>query len=165
MVTGESHYFQGHRYLLDVIEEEGRPSVQLAGQRRMKVRVRPGSDRQAREAVLERWYRQRLREQIPVLLAKWEPRVGETVTESRIKRMKTLWGSCNAASRRIWLNLELVKKPPLCLEFILVHELVHLLERHHNERFRERRDALMPSWRHYRDVLNRAPLAHEEWRY
>lgn len=165
MVTGESHYFQGQRYLLDVIEEGGRPTVRLAGHRRMELRVRPGSDRQAREAVLQRWYRRRLREQIPPLLVKWERRVGVSVAEVRIKRMKTLWGSCNAASRRIWLNLELVKKPPTCLEFILVHEMVHFLERHHNDRFRELMDALMPSWGHYRDMLNRAPLAHEEWRY
>jgi hypothetical protein len=165
MISSESHYFQGRRYLLDVIEEERPPSVRLAGHTRMELRVRPGSDRQARELVLQRWYRRRLREQIPSLLAKWEPRVGETIAEVRIKRMKTLWGSCNAPSRRIWLNLELAKKPPSCLEFILVHEMVHFLERHHNERFRERMDVLMPSWGHYRDVLNRAPLAHEEWRY
>jgi predicted metal-dependent hydrolase len=165
MVTGESHYFQGRRYLLDVIEEDGSPSVRLAGHTTMELRVRPGSDRQTREFVLQRWYRQQLREQIPPLLAKWEPRVGVTVAEVRIKKMKTLWGSCNAAARRIWLNLELAKKPGSCLEYILVHEMVHFLERHHDDRFRERMDALMPSWPHHRDELNRAPLAHEEWRY
>lgn len=165
MVPGESHYFQGRRYLLDVIEEDASPSVRLAGHTTMELRVRPASDRQARELVLQRWYRRQLREQIPALLGKWEPRVGERVAEVRIKKMKTLWGSCNAASRRIWLNLELAKKPASCLEFILVHEMVHFLERHHNERFRDRMDALMPSWRHYRDELNRAPLAHEDWAY
>ncbi len=165
MVSGESHYFQGRRYLLDVIAAGGPPAVRLAGPKKLELRVRPGSDRQVREQVLLRWYRRRLREQIPALLAKWEPRVGEAVTEVRIKRMKTLWGSCNAASRRIWLNLELAKKPPTCLEFILVHEMVHFFERRHNERFRELMDSLMPSWVHSRDVLNRAPLAHEEWRY
>lgn len=165
MVRRESHYFQGRRYLLDVIEEYGPPSVRLAGHTTMELRVRPGCDRQARELVLQRWYRRQLREQIPPLLAKWEPRVGEIVAEARIKRMKTLWGSCNAASRRIWLNLELAKKPASCLEFILVHEMVHFLERHHNERFCERMDELMPSWRHHRDELNRAPLAHENWTY
>jgi predicted metal-dependent hydrolase len=91
--------------------------------------------------------------------------VGETVADVRIKAMKTLWGSCNAASRRIWLNLELAKKPATCLEFVLVHEMVHFLESHHNERFRERMDSLIPSWRHHRDELNRAPLAHYEWSY
>jgi predicted metal-dependent hydrolase len=165
MVTGESHYYQGRRYLLDVIEHDGSPSVRLAGHTTMELRVSTGSDRQARELVLQRWYRRQLREHIPPLLAKWEPRIGETVAEVRIKQMKTLWGSCNANSRRIWLNLELAKKPTSCLEFILVHEMVHLLERHHNERFREQMDLLMPSWSHHRAELNRAPLAHVEWGY
>lgn len=164
MVGGESHYFQGRRYVLDVIEA-GLPSVRLAGPGKMELRVRPGSEREARAQVLQHWYRRRLRELIRPLVAKWEPRVGEEVAEVRIKRMKTLWGSCNATSRRIWLNLELAKKPPSCLEFILVHEMVHFIERRHDERFRDRMDALMPTWRSHRDELNRAPLAHEDWSY
>lgn len=165
MVTGESHYFQGRRYLLDVIEGAGPPSVRLAGHTTMELRVRPGTQRQARDLVLQAWYRRRLREQVPELLAKWEPKIGVAVAEVRIKKLKTLWGSSNAAARRIWLNLELAKKPTSCLEYILVHEMVHFLERHHDERFRERMDSLMPSWRHHRAELNRAPLAHEDWRY
>ena len=165
MVTGESHYFQGRRYLLDVVEEDGSPSVRLAGHTTMQVRVRPGSDRQARELVLQRWYRRQLREQIPSLLAKWEPEVGVTVAAVCIKKLKTLWGSCNAASRRVWLNLELAKKPASCLEYILVHEMVHLLERCHSDRFREHMDRFMPQWRTHREELNRAPLAHEDWQY
>jgi predicted metal-dependent hydrolase len=165
MLTGESHYFKGRRYRLERIDEDGPPSVRLSGHKTMELRVRPGSDRKTCELVLQRWYRLQLRRRIPPLLAKWEPRVGETVAEVRIRRMKTRWGSCNAAARRIWLNLELAKKPASCLEFILVHEMVHFLERRHDERFRERMDALLPSWRRYRDELNRAPLAHEEWRY
>jgi hypothetical protein len=165
MVTGESHYFQGRRYLLDVIEGAGRPSVRLTGQTTLALRVRPGNDRQAREMVLQKWYRRQLRDQIPPLVAKWEPEVGVTVTEVRIKRMRTLWGSCNAEARRVWLNLELAKKPAACLEYILVHEMLHILMRHHDEAFRERLDSLMPLWRHHRDELNRAPLAHEDWQY
>lgn len=165
IVTGESHYFQGRRYLLDVIEKTRSSSVRLASHKKMELRVRPGSDRQVRQVVLQGWYRRWLREHVPPLLAKWEPRVGVTIDEVRIKKMKTLWGSCNAAAKRIWLNLELAKKPGSCLEYILVHEMVHLLERHHDEHFRERMDSLMPLWRHYRQELNRAPLAHEEWRY
>lgn len=165
MVTGESHYFQGRRYLLDVIEEAAPPSVRLAGHKTMELRVRPGSDREARELILQRWYRRQLREQVPPLLFKWEPRVGLTVAEVRIKKMKTLWGSCNATARRVWLNLELAKKPASCLEYILVHEMVHFKERHHNERFRELMDNAMPQWRLARDELNRAPLAHENWEY
>jgi len=165
MVTGESHYYQGRRYRLDVIEHDGPPSVQLRNNTTMELRVRPGIDRDKREAVLHRWYRRQLRDQLPSLLVKWEPEVGVKVAEVRIKKMKTRWGTCNSEARRIWLNLELAKKPLSCIEYILVHEMVHLIERHHNEHFRELMDQLIPQWRLHREELNRAPLAHEEWRY
>lgn len=164
-VTGESHYFWGRRYRIDMIEYNGPPAVRLPNNTTMELRVRPGSDREVREAVLHRWYRHQLRAELPALVAKWQPRVGVIVNDVRIKKMKTRWGSCNAGAGRIWLNLELVKKPPSCLAYILVHEMVHFLERHHNERFRALMDALMPQWRLYKDELNRAPLAHETWRY
>lgn len=164
-VTGESHYFWGRRYRIDMIEHNGPPAVRLPNNTTMELRVRPGSDREVREAVLHRWYRHQLRAELPALVAKWQPRVGVIVNDVRIKKMKTRWGSCNAGAGRIWLNLELVKKPPACLAYILVHEMVHFLERHHNERFRALMDALMPQWRLYKDELNRAPLAHETWRY
>jgi len=165
MVTGESHYYLGRRYRLHVVEHNGPPALILRNNTTMELRIRPGSEAERREAVLHRWYRERLRELLPSLAAKWEPKVGVASTEIRIKKMKTRWGTCNPAARRIWLNLELAKKPLSCLEYILVHELVHLRERHHNERFRELMDQLMPQWRIYREELNRAPLAHEEWRY
>jgi predicted metal-dependent hydrolase len=165
MITGESHYFQGRRYRLDVVEHEGPASISLANSITMKLRVRPGTDRDKREAVLYRWYRHRLREQIPQLIVKWEPRVGVTVAEWGIKKMKTHWGTCNGKARRIWLNLELAKKTASCLEYILVHEMVHFLERYHNDRFRELMDGLMPRWRLHREELNRSPLAHEDWVY
>ena len=164
-VTGESHYFWGRRYRIDMIEHNGPPAVRLPNNTTMELRVRPGSDREVREAVLHRWYRHQLRAELPALVAKWQPRIGVIVNDVRIKKMKTRWGSCNAGAGRIWLNLELVKKPPSCLAYILVHEMVHFLERHHNERFRALMDALMPQWRLYKDELNRAPLAHETWRY
>lgn len=165
MITGESHYVQGRRYRLNVIEHDGPASVSLPNNTTMELRVRPGTSREKREAVLHRWYRQRLREQIPQLIAKWEPEVGVTVAEWGIKKMKTLWGSCNVDARRIWLNLELAKKPAVCLEYILVHEMVHFLERHHNERFKDLMDRLMPQWRLHREELNRSPLSHEDWAY
>lgn len=165
MVTGESHYYQGRRYLLDVVAHDGRPSIRIANNTRMELRVRPGATRDDREKVLLRWYRRRLREQIPPLLKKWEPKVGVEVTEVRIKKMKTRWGTCNSEARRIWLNLELIKKPAVCLEYILVHEMVHFFERHHNDRFRDLMDQMMPQWRLFREELNRAPLAYEEWKY
>lgn len=165
MVTGESHYFRGRRYLLDVIAHEGRASVRLANNTTMQLRVRRGADRDARADALEKWYRNQLKEQLPALLARWEQRTGITVADVRIRKMKTRWGSCSAEASRVWLNLELAKKPPLCLEYVLVHEMAHFLEHHHTERFRELMDATMPSWRLARDELNRAPLAHEEWLY
>ncbi len=165
MITGESHYVQGRRYRLDVIEHDGPGTVNLLSSKTLELRVHAGMGRDQREALLHRWYRQRLRLRIPQLIAQWEPEIGVTVAQWGIKRMKTRWGTCNVDARRIWLNLELAKKPASCLEYILVHEMVHLLERHHNERFRELMDRLMPLWREYREELNRAPLAHESWSY
>ena len=164
-VTGESHYFEGRRYRLDVINSDGPPTVRLLNNTRMELSVSPGADRDKREAVLHRWYRRRLRGRLPALLAKWEPKVGARAAEVRIRKMKTRWGACNSAAHRIWLNLELVKKPVSCLEYIVVHEMVHLIERHHNEKFRGLMDRLMPQWRLHRDELNRAPLAHADWSY
>lgn len=165
LVSGESHYFEGRRYRLNVLECGGRPPVCLANNTTLTLRVRPGSDRAAREAALDRWYRRQLRVRLPALLAKWEPRIGVRVGEVRIKKMKTCWGSCNQEAGRVWLNLELAKKQPSCLEYILVHEMVHLIERRHNDRFRDLMDRHMPQWRMHRDALNRAPLAHAEWEY
>ena len=102
---------------------------------------------------------------IPRLLDKWQTKVGAQVTAWGVKKMKTKWGSCNVDSRRVWLNLELAKKPPRCLEYIVVHELVHLLERHHNERFTALMDGLLPGWRMRRRELNASPLAHDTWTY
>ena len=164
-VAGESHYFNGRRYRLDVVESRGLSAVRLRNNTTIELRIGPDADREDREAVLHRWYRRRLRDQLPALLAKWEPKIGVTVTDVRIKKMKTRWGSCNAEAGRIWMNLELAKKPASCLAYILVHEMVHFLERDHNDRFRELMDEFMPQWRLSRDALNRAPLAHEDWRY
>jgi predicted metal-dependent hydrolase len=165
MVTGESHFVQGRRYRLEVIEQEPSASVVIRNGKTVELRVRPGTDREKREDVLQRWYRQLLRDQIPELQAKWDPVIGVQVASCAIKRMKTKWGACNIEERRIWLNLELAKKPPACLEYILVHEMVHLLERHHNDRFRAYMDEFLPQWRLHREELNRAPLAHEDWEY
>lgn len=164
-VTGESHYVTGRRYRLNVVEQDCPPKVWLPNNTKIALSVRPGSDRDTREAVMQRWYRQYLRAQLPPLLEKWEAKLGVSVNEMRIRKMKTLWGSCNVEAKRIWLNLELAKKPESCLVYILVHEMVHLLECAHNDRFRELMDAHLPQWRAYRDALNQAPLAHEDWRY
>jgi predicted metal-dependent hydrolase len=165
MVSGESHYVWGRRYRLDVTDCIGTPSVCLRNNRTMALHVRRGATREKREAILHRWYRQLLRDELPKLIAKWQPLLQANVADWGIKKMKTRWGTCNKTARRIWLNLELAKKTPSCLEYVLVHEMVHLLERRHNDRFREYMDRLMPLWRSYREELNRAPLSHESWSY
>ena len=164
-VTGESHYFEGRRYRLDIIESDGTPTVSLINNTRMALMIRADSNEEQREKVLYQWYRCQLRDRVSALLLKWEPAIGVTVEDVGIKRMKTRWGSCNSASRRIWLNLELAKKPASCLEYVMVHEMIHLIEDHHNERFLELMDRFMPQWRLHRDELNRAPLGHADWRY
>ncbi len=164
-VSGESHYYQGNRYLLNVEYRKGTPSVSLRNNKTLDMFVRPDSDIGERERVLTAWYRRRLKEEIAPLLAKWEAIIGVHAEEWGVKSMKTRWGTCNIEARRIWLNLELVKKPLHCLEYIIVHELVHLLERHHNDRFTTYMNRYMPLWTHYREELNRAPLGHETWEY
>ncbi|GCE15107.1 M48 family metallopeptidase [Tengunoibacter tsumagoiensis] len=164
-VSGESHYFQGHRYLLNVIYRPGTPQVVLRNHKYIDLIVRPDSNTSDRERVLLGWYRQQLKAEIPALLEKWEKIIDVQVAEWGVKQMKTKWGTCNSKAGRIWLNLELAKKPMHCLEYIIVHELVHLLERHHNERFQAYMDRFLPLWHHYREELNRSPLGHETWEY
>lgn len=164
MVSGESHYFLGRRYRLRVAEHDGFPKV-VVRNRFIELQVRPGSTDGKRKEVLERWYRHQLKQLIPPLIEKWQTTLGVALAEWGVKRMKTRWGTCNAEARRIWLNLELVKKPPQCLEYILVHELAHLLERHHNEHFIAVMDEHLPQWRQCRKELNAAPLAHATWSY
>ena len=165
MVNGESHYFMGKRYRLRVHEQSGPARVAVRGIATLDLFVRPGSSAEQREAVLQRWYRDQLRALIPPLLERWQPKLGVQASHWGIKKMKTKWGSCNTTARRIWINLELAKKSVQCLEYIVVHELVHLLERTHNERFTVLMDAFMPQWRQYRQMLNTTPLGHEGWDY
>jgi predicted metal-dependent hydrolase len=165
MVSGESHYYLGRRYRLRVVEGDGPGRVVIRNRATLELRARAGSDAQERERILQRWHRERLRELVPPLLAKWAPVVGVQPAAWGIKKMKTRWGSCNPAAGRIWLNLELAKKPPQCLEYIIVHELTHLVERRHDDRFVARMDRQMPQWRQVRDELNREPLPHEMWDY
>ena len=162
-VSGESHYFEGRRYRLDVVVSGGSTGIRLRNNAWMEMRVRPSTARDAREAMLYTWYRARLREHIPEMVAKWEPRIGVTVADWRIRRMKTRWGTCNREAGRIWLNSELAKKPVSCLEYVVVHEMIHLIERGHNDRFRKILDRTMPGWRMRLYELNTGYLANEEW--
>lgn len=157
-VTGETHYFQGKRYRLNVLYQPGPASVAILKHGTIELHIPKGIDAARRERVLYEWYRCRLKEQVPELLEKWEQVIGVQSADWGVKRMKTRWGTCNIKARRIWLNLELIKKPIHCLEYIIVHELVHLLERLHNDRFTALMDKFLPLWRSYREELNQSPL-------
>lgn len=150
MVNGESHYFLAQRYRLRITEHQGAGKVVLRNKAMIDLHVRPDTSAEHREEVLQQWYREQLKSLIPPLLEKWQPIIGVQAAAWGVKKMKTKWGSCNIDARRIWLNLELAKKPVRCLEYIVVHELVHLLERHHNERFAGLMDTTMPTWRLHR---------------
>lgn len=162
MVTGESHYVWGKRHRLRIIERAGRGHVEVDGSR-LLLYVPEGSSSEQRRELLDRWYRERLREEIPATIARWEPRMGVTVSRWTIRRMKTKWGSCNSESGHIWFNLELAKKHPESLEYIAVHEMAHLLERGHGRRFTKLMDGFLPDWRARRARLNSSPLVHEKW--
>ncbi len=164
-VTGESHYFQGRRYRLNVVYQKGRARVEIRNKSTIDLFVREGSDAAKRKKVFIAWYRQQIKEMIPPLIRKWEDITGIEVAEWGVKQMKTKWGSCNPKARRIWMNLELIKKPVQCLEYIIVHEMTHILERRHNDRFAFLMDGFMPQWRLHKEDLNGSPLRHERWDY
>lgn len=162
MVTGESHYVWGTRHRLKVIQRPGRAHVEVDGDR-LLMYVPEGTDTDARVKLLQDWQRQQLRLALAPVIAKWEPNIERKVLRWSIRRMKTKWGSCNRQTGHIWFNLELAKKHPLCLEYIVVHEMTHLLERHHGEHYTKLMDGFLPDWRRRRDELNNAPLAAEQW--
>jgi predicted metal-dependent hydrolase len=163
-VERESHYVWGKRHLLTVRERDAPPSVELRHSR-MVLWVRPGTEGDRRGAIVEAWYRDQIREAVAPLLARWQPRLGVKVERLFVQRMKTRWGSCNSTARTIRLNTELAKKPGECLEYIVVHELMHLLEPTHNARFITLMDQHMPDWRFHREALNRLPVPGQSWTY
>jgi len=153
-ISGESHYFFGTKYLLNVIQTEGKQHAELRNNEYINLYVRPGSTKEKREEVLTEWYRSNLKIVIPEYIEKWEKIIGVSVKEWGVKFMKTRWGTCNIQAKRIWINLELAKKNTMCLEYIVVHELVHLLERHHNSVFYSYMDKFLPEWKIIRNNLN-----------
>lgn len=165
MTNGESHYIWGRQYRLEVIEQIGKHRLELKGKNKLRLYVQPGTTTDNRLLVLQNWYRDQLKEKSAQLIEYWAPIIKRKPKACGIKKMKTKWGSCNIEAKRIWLNLELAKKPPECLEYIVVHEMVHLLERHHNDKFRKHMDKFLPNWREHRNLLNRLPLASEDWQY
>jgi predicted metal-dependent hydrolase len=160
----ESHYVWGRRYLLTVVESDERLGIELKHSR-LLLRIRPGTDLAKRKAVVEGWYREQLRAAVPPLLTRWTPRIGVRLERFYVQRMRTRWGSCNPKARTIRLNTELAKKPVACLEYVVVHELVHLLEPTHTPRFIALMDQFIPAWDLHRQGLNRLPIGHTDWTY
>lgn len=161
----ESHYFQGRRYLLNIVETDKTQKVVLKSKKFIELHVKPETPTAKRHEILTEWYRVELKKRIPALVDKWEKILNEKIDNWQVKQMKTKWGSCNIEKKRIWLNLELAKKPEHCLEYIIAHEMVHLLERHHNDRFLYYMDTHLPNWRQLKTELNKLPVSHAEWSY
>jgi hypothetical protein len=162
-ITRETHYLWGRRYLLSVEHQAAKPTVRL-DHRRITLVVRPGSTQAVRARVMHEWHKSLLHEVVPRLIAKWEPRLRVRVTGYFLQRMKTKWGGCNYKARHIRLNTELVKKPKDLLEYVIVHEMLHLIEPTHNERYLALLSEHYPSWREARVELNELPLSSETWR-
>lgn len=161
----ESHYFQGKRYLLKIIEKNDTPKVVLKNKTTIDLYIRPDSTIVKRHEVMNEWYRAQIKLQIPAIIEKWEKILNVKVHDWQVKQMKTKWGSCIIEKKRIWLNLELAKKPERCLEYIIIHEMVHLLERHHNDQFLFYLDTYLPNWKQLKIELTKLPVSHAEWSY
>jgi predicted metal-dependent hydrolase len=164
LVSGESHYFLGRRFRLRVTEQAGSVGQGVRRSRSyLELVVRSDSAVAHRERLLNNWYRARLREVATPLIQQWQTKLDVQVASWGIKRMRTKWGACNSAAARVWLNLELVKSPPECIEYIIVHELVHLCVRHHDEQFRAMMEMHLPDWQNRRERLNTIPLVDAVW--
>jgi predicted metal-dependent hydrolase len=164
-ITGESHYLEGRRYLLNVITGSSINMIKLRNNTHIDLYVKTDTPVWHRPVMIQEWYRARLKVRIEPLVTKWQETIGVQINDWSVKQMKTRWGTCNTKAKRIWINLELAKKPEDCLEYIIVHELLHVLERNHNDVFRSNMDKYLPDWRVRKDTLNRFPLSHEEWEY
>ena len=161
-VERESHYVWGKRYLLSVVEHDA-PSVVELQTKKLILKVRHGADLATRRHVMEQWYRKQLKVAAQELIQKWEKVLQVKSKGLFVRRMKTKWGSCNPQKQTIRLNTDLARKPPECLEYVVVHELAHLIERSHNERFTAILDNALPNWEQTRDHLNQSPLPYENW--
>ena len=156
--TGEQHSIWGEPHTLEVVNSLGRSSVRAMPNQSLLMLVPSDADTSTKEKLLDNFYRRQLKKVIPPLLEKWQPIVGKEVDDWGVKKMRTRWGTCNIQAKRIWLSLELAKKPQACLEYVIVHELVHLHERYHNQNFRNLMTEFMPNWRELETLLNQ-PVA------
>ncbi|QTA82715.1 DUF45 [Desulfonema limicola] len=164
-IARESHFLFGHRYLLNVTEHNSAPKIEIKNKAKIDLYIRPDTSTEKRQNIMKEWYRSAIKEQIPPILEKYERKTGIKSNSWAVKQMKTRWGSCNIEDRRIWINLELAKKPVVCLEYIILHELIHLIERHHNDNFQALMKKYMPQWEFYKEELNRLPVSHGDWEY
>lgn len=153
-VTGEIHTLFGKEYKLNLTEIDQKPEVTLKDDKHIYLNVRPGSNPVKREKVMREWYRAQLKERIPALIQEYEKKLGVKVKEWRVKKMKTRWGTCNIRDSRVWFSLELAKKPEICLEYVVLHELAHLIERYHNKRFKALLSREMQEWRRVEAMMN-----------
>ena len=161
----ESHYFLGLRYLLDVVESNEKQQVVQKNKKTLVLQMRPEASHIKAQEIMDAFYRNELKLIVSSLIEKWEPILKVQVSDWQVKKMRTRWGTCNHEKGRILINLELAKKPPHCIEYILVHEMVHLLERTHNEHFIELMDSFLPNWRALKHELNSLPVSHADWNY
>ena len=161
----ESHYFQGRRYLLNIVITGTRPKIALKGKKTLELHVNPDTPATVRHKMLREWYRTQLKKQIPVLISKWENILKVQVHSWRVRQMKTKWGGRNEEKKSIWINLELAKKPVRCLEYIIVHEMVHLLQKQHNAAFLNQMNTYLPKWKQLKNELNKLPVSHSDWKY
>ncbi|MBW3578872.1 MAG: M48 family metallopeptidase [Actinobacteria bacterium] len=164
MVTGESHYVWGRRYRLRVVTDGKASGVEIADRGTLVLTVPDGADRDERANILDEWRRRELKDALPALVTKWEEQLDVARVEWRVRRMRTRWGTCNPEARRIWLNLQLAQKPRPCLEYVILHEMLHLVEPGHTDRFERLLSEAMPDWRRRRSELSRLPLSDDgEW--
>lgn len=162
-LSGESHYFLGDRFLLDVVKTDSLRRVEVTSRKKITLHVGPNASHAQKEAMFENFYRSELRKLVPSRFEKWQKILGVEAKEARIKKMKTKWGTCNAIEGRIWLNLELAKKATYCVDYVIVHELAHIKEKNHSDRFFELVESAMPHWKRYKNELNHSTLSYWKW--
>ena len=150
----------GKRYLLRIVERYGKHELKIKNKSYLELYVSPNATIESKEKVFTEWYREHLKEIVPSMIKNWEEKTGLVCEQWDIKKMRTKWGSCNIEKRKILLNLELAKKPRHCLEYVIVHELMHLFERNHNDHFRALLDKFMPNWISYKRELNDLPVTY-----
>jgi len=163
-ISGETHYFFGNKYRLEVVYSNEKSGISFKGKSKIILTTKPNSSILKREKIMLNWYRAELRKFLDKSFVKWEQKIGVKAKKWDIRKMKTRWGSCNNKTKQIWLNLELVKKPENCINYVIVHELIHIIEDKHSDKFLSLLKKYFPKWKSTKEELNRFILSHEEWK-